>query len=81
VWLDPAFARWDLGPDAAGITAPTLVIQGRDDAYGTLAQVDRIVDSVAGPVQRLVLPGGHSPHLERPEEVIEAITEFAAPLP
>jgi pimeloyl-ACP methyl ester carboxylesterase len=81
VWLDPAFARWDLGADAVEVTAPTLVIQGRDDAYGTLAQVDRIVDAVAGPVRRLVLPGGHSPHLERPDEVIDAITAFAAPLP
>ena len=63
------------------VTAPTLVVQGRDDAYGTLAQVQRIAAGVRGPVTRLVLPGGHSPHLERPDDVIAAITEFAAPLP
>jgi pimeloyl-ACP methyl ester carboxylesterase len=81
VWLDPAFAAWDLAADVALVTAPTLVIQGRDDAYGTLAQVDRIANSVRGPVTRLVLPCGHSPHLERPDDVVTAITEFAAPLP
>jgi pimeloyl-ACP methyl ester carboxylesterase len=80
VWLDPEFVTWDLGPDASRVTAPTLVIQGRDDAYGTLAQVDRITSSVRGPTTTLVLPGGHSPHLEHPEEVIAAITAFAAPL-
>jgi pimeloyl-ACP methyl ester carboxylesterase len=80
VWLDPAFSSWDLQPDAAAVTAPTLVIQGRDDAYGTLAQVDRITGSVRGPTTTLVLPGGHSPHLERTDEVITAITAFAAPL-
>ena len=81
VWLDPGFATWELSADAAGISAPTLVVQGRDDAYGTLAQVDRITGAVRGPVTRLVLPGGHSPHLEHPGEVLAAITEFAAPLP
>lgn len=80
VWLDPAFATWDLDADAAGVTAPALVIQGRDDAYGTPAQVDRIVDGVSGPARQLLLGGGHSPHLERPDEVVAAITEFAAAL-
>jgi pimeloyl-ACP methyl ester carboxylesterase len=81
VWLDPAFATWDLSADAAGVSTPCLVVQGRDDAYGTLAQVDRIAGAVGGPVTRLVLSGGHSPHLERADQVIAAITEFAAPLP
>ena len=81
VWLDPGFVTWDLGADAARVTAPTLVIQGREDAYGTLAQVQRIADSIGNSVTTVVLPGGHSPHLERPEDVVQAITEFAAPLP
>jgi pimeloyl-ACP methyl ester carboxylesterase len=80
VWLDPPFASWDLGPDASGITAPTLIIQGRDDPYGTLDQVDRITGSVQGPSTTLVLAGGHSPHLERAADVVQAITEFVAPL-
>jgi pimeloyl-ACP methyl ester carboxylesterase len=80
VWLDPAFTSWDLGADAAAVTAPTLVIQGRDDPYGTLAQVRRIAAGVQGPVTTRVLEGGHSPHLERPEDVLQAITEFAAAL-
>ena len=81
VWLDPGFVTWDLGADASRVTAPTLVIQGREDPYGTLAQVQRIADDIGDSVTTLLLPGGHSPHLERPDDVVQAITEFAAPLP
>jgi pimeloyl-ACP methyl ester carboxylesterase len=81
VWLDPAFRAWSLEADAARVTAPLLLIQGRDDPYGTLDQLDRIERRVRGPVSRLVVPGGHSPHLEQPERVVEAIAAFAAGRP
>jgi pimeloyl-ACP methyl ester carboxylesterase len=77
VWLDPAFRDWDLGPEAARVTAPTLVIQGADDPYGTLEQVERIEARVPA-ARRLVLPGGHSPHLEHRAEVVAAIRAFVA---
>ena len=79
VWLDPAFASWSIERDAASVSAPTLLIQGADDPYGTLDQLTRIEERVTGPVRRLVLPGGHSPHLEHPD-VVKAIAEFTAPL-
>ena len=81
VWLDPAFRAWSLEADAEAVTAPTLLIQGADDPYGSLDQLDRIEARVRAPVTRLVLPGGHSPHLEEPEAVVEAIGAFAAALP
>jgi pimeloyl-ACP methyl ester carboxylesterase len=80
VWLDPAFRAWSLDAEAARVTAPTLVIQGSEDPYGTLAQVDRIVAAIGPSAQRLILPGGHSPHLERPDDVVAAITQFTAAL-
>ena len=81
VWLDPAFRAWSLEADAEAVTAPTLLIQGADDPYGSLDQLDRIEARVRGPVTRLVVPGGHSPHLEQPEAVVAAIAAFAAGLP
>jgi pimeloyl-ACP methyl ester carboxylesterase len=78
VWLDPAFRAWSLEADAERVTAPTLLIQGRDDPYGTFDQLDRIEARVRGPVRRVVVPGGHSPHLEAPDAVIAAIAEFIA---
>ena len=77
VWLDPAMRDWSLEPDAAEVAAPTLLIQGADDEYASLEQLDRIEARVGGPVARLVVPGGHSPHLEQPEVVVAAIADFA----
>ena len=76
VWLDPAFRAWTLDAEAGRLTAPTLLIQGADDPYGSLEQLDRIEAGARGPVQRLVLQGGHSPHLEHGIRVAEAIREF-----
>ena len=57
VWLDPALRDWSLEPDAALVDVPALLIQGADDPYGTLDQLDRIEARVRGPVQRLVVAG------------------------
>jgi pimeloyl-ACP methyl ester carboxylesterase len=76
VWLDPAFRDWSLEPDAERVTCPVLLIQGADDPYGTLDQLDRIEARVRGPVERLVVPGGHSPHLEAAGEVLAALVRW-----
>jgi pimeloyl-ACP methyl ester carboxylesterase len=81
VWLDPAMRDWSLEPEAAEVAAPTLLIQGAEDEYASLAHLDRIEARVRGPVRRLVVPGGHSPHLEQAEAVVEAIAAFARGLP
>jgi pimeloyl-ACP methyl ester carboxylesterase len=82
VWLDPAFREWNIEADARGLTAPALLIQGADDPYGSLAQIDRIKAAVRGPVERVVVDGaGHSPHLDAPEPVLAAIGAFVARLP
>jgi pimeloyl-ACP methyl ester carboxylesterase len=75
VWLDPAFRAWSLEEEAARVTAPTLLIQGREDPYGTLEQLDRIEARVSQ-ARRLVVGGGHSPHLDAPGEVVSAIASF-----
>jgi pimeloyl-ACP methyl ester carboxylesterase len=76
VWLDPAFREWSLEPEAARIRAPTLLIQGADDPYGTFEQLDRIEARSPAPLERVVLSGGHSPHLEHGAEVVDAIERF-----
>ena len=78
VWLDPRFRAWTLEPEAEQVTCPVLVIQGADDPYGTLDQLDRIEARVQGPVRRLVLPGGHSPHVDARETVLRELTGFLA---
>ena len=80
--LDPAFRTWSLEQEAAAVTAPTLLVQGGDDPYGTLEQVDRIEARVRGRAERVVMEGaGHSPHLDDPEPVLRAIAAFSDRLP
>lgn len=77
VWLSPAFAGWDLTGLLAAIDVPVLLVQGHDDEYGTMAQLDAIEAAVCGPVERLELEGcGHSPHLEAREATSAAIVAF-----
>jgi pimeloyl-ACP methyl ester carboxylesterase len=78
MWLHRDFRAWNLELDATRVTVPALLIQGADDPYGTLAQLDRIEARLRGPVTRLVVPGGHSPHLDAPEQVVEAVSRFAS---
>jgi pimeloyl-ACP methyl ester carboxylesterase len=78
VWLSDAFRAFDIREDCRRITAPLLAIQGKDDPYGTLAQIDDI--ATRAPQTRLLkLPGcGHSPHKDQPGTVQAAITTFLA---
>jgi pimeloyl-ACP methyl ester carboxylesterase len=81
IWLSPAFRTWSLGAEVQLLRVPTLVIQGEDDNYGTLAQVDAISASAPGTVTRCVLAGcGHSPHRDQEQAVIAAVKAWAARL-
>ena len=76
VWLSEAFRSYDIRQEIASITAPLLAIQGEDDPYGTMAQIDDIAAAVPH-AQRLKLPQcGHSPHKDQPEAVAQAIEAF-----
>ena len=76
-WLDPMFKKWNIESYLPHITAPVLAIQGRDDAYGTLAQVDAIETAISGPFSKLILSDcGHNPWQEQQEKVLSHAVEF-----
>jgi pimeloyl-ACP methyl ester carboxylesterase len=75
-WLAPEFRAWNIEDVLGGVACPVLVVQGTQDPYGTIAQVDAIERGVRGPFRRLVLDVGHAPHLEAPEDTLAAVTEF-----
>ncbi len=80
-WLDPGFRDWDVTDAVDHLRVPTLAIQGRDDAYGTLAQIDTLEARSYAPVDRLVLDRcGHAPFKDQPEAVLEAIAAFTTRL-
>ena len=76
-WLDPEFRTWDLAEELAHIRVPMLVIQGEDDQYGTLCQVETAKAECQCPVEALILPGvRHVPHREAAGETLRAIVDF-----
>jgi pimeloyl-ACP methyl ester carboxylesterase len=77
VWLSPEFRSWNIESFLPQIKIPVLVIQGEDDQYGTLRQVQAIKDSCGGTVQTLLLKQcGHSPHRDQPGAVLESVSNF-----
>jgi pimeloyl-ACP methyl ester carboxylesterase len=78
-WLDPEFRHWDITDSLPHIGVPVQVIQGLDDQYGTLKQVELIKAGCGGPVEPVLLPGvKHSPHREGRQATLEAMKAFAA---
>jgi pimeloyl-ACP methyl ester carboxylesterase len=71
-WLQPAMRPWNIEGLLPSIDVPVLAIQGEHDEYASLRQLDAIAAGSGGPVTRLILPCGHRPHRERPDEVIAA---------
>lgn len=78
VWLSEGFSTFDIRPQCRRIDAPLLLIQGEQDAYGTLAQLDHIAQAVAPrSVQQLRLADcGHAPHRDQAEACVAAIARF-----
>ena len=77
VWRGSAFLDWNIEDYLPAITAPVLMVQGADDAYGTLGQLDAIKAGVSGACERLVLDQcGHSPHREMATAVLAAAGVF-----
>src|SRR6202048_4645050 len=78
-WLDPGFRDWDITEYLAYIRVPVAILQGVDDEYGTILQIEIARRECYCPVDATIIPGaGHSPHREAPEATLKAIAEFAA---
>jgi pimeloyl-ACP methyl ester carboxylesterase len=83
IWLDPSFRHWNIEEYLSSIACPLLAIQGENDQYGSIAQIEAIRKQViARNVGTLLLPNcGHSPQVDQREPTLRAITEFVAALP
>jgi pimeloyl-ACP methyl ester carboxylesterase len=77
-WLEPAFRKWDITEELAYIRVPILIVQGADDQYGTLRQIEVAKEECYCPVEAVILEGiRHVPHREAPEATMGAIVDFA----
>jgi pimeloyl-ACP methyl ester carboxylesterase len=78
-WLDPEFRKWSITEFLAYIRVPLLIVQGKDDQYGTVKQIELAQQECYCPVEVALLPGArHSPQRDAPEATLDAITKFVA---
>jgi pimeloyl-ACP methyl ester carboxylesterase len=77
-WLNPAFRNWDISEYLAYIRVPVAILQGTNDEYGTMRQIEIAREECYCPVDVSVIPGaGHQPHREAPGATLDAVQEFA----
>ncbi len=75
-WLRPEFRAWNIEAEVAQIHCPVLAVQGVDDEYGTLAQIERIAE-LAPQTTLVELPDcGHSPHRDQPTQLTRAVAAW-----
>ena len=76
-WLDPEFRKWDLADALAHIRVPMLIVQGEDDQYGTVRQIEVAQETCYCPVEVALLPNTrHAPYREAPQATLRAIADF-----
>ena len=77
IWLSPDFRNWNIEEYLPHITCPLLAIQGKDDEYGTPAQVEAIVGKVTGPARASMIDNcGHIPHIQAMDKVFTEMVSF-----
>lgn len=78
-WLDADFWHWNIEAFLPEVHVPALVMQGEQDEYGTVAQVDAICRKLGGPVQRQLLANcGHAMHRDQPDVLLRHISAFVS---
>lgn len=78
VWLNPDFRDWDISESLAYIRVPVQIVQGADDHYGTIRQIEIAQEECYCPVEVEIIPGAaHSPHREAPDATLATIADFA----
>jgi pimeloyl-ACP methyl ester carboxylesterase len=78
-WLDPDFRKWDITEFLAYIRVPVLIVQGEEDQYGTVKQIEVAEQECYCPVEVALLKGAkHSPQREAPDATLKAMSDFVA---
>ena len=79
IWLHPDFRRWNIEAYLPRIRCPVLAVQGVDDEYGTMAQIETIAARVVGPCEIVKIEAcGHRLHRDQHDATLEVIARFVA---
>ncbi len=79
-WLHPDFLAWNIEEYLPHITAPILAIQGEDDEYATMAQIERIARQSPDVELVKLADCRHSPHKDQAEAALASVADFLARL-
>jgi pimeloyl-ACP methyl ester carboxylesterase len=75
-WVSAAFAAWDISESLSALSCPLLLIQGRQDQFGTLAQLAAIGGQVPHAAISVLEDCRHVPHEEHPALTSTIIVSF-----
>ena len=81
IWLSPQFRSFDIREDCRRISAPLLAMQGVDDVYGTMHQIEEIAPTQGLFEMEKLADCGHSPYRDQPELSLRRVSRFLAVLP
>ena len=76
IWLGPDFRSWSIEEEITRISCPVLAVQGFQDEYGTMEQIDRMARLIRNMNVLKLENCGHSPHRDQADTVIEATCAF-----
>lgn len=76
LWLSPEFQAWNITAELGAISCPLLAVQGRQDQYGTLAQLDAIKRHVPQTELLILEACRHIPHLDQPQALLDGSLHF-----
>lgn len=75
-WQSETFRDWNIEHLLSNITCPVLCIQGKNDEYGTVKQVEAIINQVSGPKYFFMPETGHTPHKTATKITLDKCKEF-----
>ena len=79
-WLSPAFRDWNIEAYLPKIRCPVLAMQGEDDEYATMRQIDTIAKQVPGTQLCKIAECGHTLQRDQEEVVLTALAAFVGTL-
>ena len=76
IWLDPNFRHWNIESSLDPIRCPVLVLQGAQDEYGTLKQVETIKARIPSACTVILESCRHAPHWDQRKVTLSAVCDF-----
>jgi pimeloyl-ACP methyl ester carboxylesterase len=76
-WLSSEFKNWNIEKFLPTLPCPILFLQGLQDQYGTLAQLESLKKNLTQPLHEALIENcQHNPAKEQPKQTLAALKEF-----